>query len=84
MARLNHTLYQAQPFIHVAGGSTIALTIGHPAGIFGGLMMVAAGLLVFYYRISHRIQKHDMKAYGRCVHAHTCHRRTAEAGARSS
>lgn len=77
MKHLPDPLYAKLPHLYVIGGLGVVLLVDHPVAVLSGTLLVAAGLSVFNYRLTHRVKKRDMGAYGRCEMAHTCERRQA-------
>ena len=77
MKHVPDSVYAKLPHLYVIGGLGAVLFIDHPAAVASGVLLVVAGLSVFNYRLTHRIKKKDMGAFGRCEMAHTCERRQA-------
>ena len=77
MKHLPDPLYAKLPHLYVIAGLGVVLLVDHPVATLSGTLLVAAGLSVFNFRLSHRVKKKDMGAYGRCEMAHTCERRQA-------
>lgn len=77
MKHLPDPLYAKLPHLYVIAGLCVVLLVDHPVAVLSGTLLVAAGLSVFNYRLTHRVKKRDMGAYGRCEMAHTCERRQA-------
>ena len=77
LKHVSDSVYAKLPHLYVIGGLCAVLLIDHPAAVASGVLLVVAGLSVFNYRLTHRIKKKDMGAFGRCEMAHTCERRQA-------
>jgi hypothetical protein len=54
MAHLPPKVYRHLPDIYVVSGFGIALNVEHPIGVVSSFILVAAGLFVFHFRLSHR------------------------------
>ncbi|OGV74578.1 MAG: hypothetical protein A3B82_00700 [Methylophilales bacterium RIFCSPHIGHO2_02_FULL_57_10] len=54
MAHLPNKVYRHLPDLYILGGVCVVLNIDHPIGVLGGLMLVAAGLIVFHLRLEYR------------------------------
>ena len=66
MAHLPEKIYRHLPDLYVVAGVCVILNIDHPIGVLGGLMLVAAGLFVFHFRLEHRSTKEKLReAHGR-------------------
>jgi len=52
MAYLPNKVYRHLPDLYVVAGIYVILNIEHPIGFFSGILLVAAGLFVFHFRLS--------------------------------
>lgn len=51
MAYLPNKVYRHLPDLYVVAGIYVLLNIDHPIGFFSGILLVAAGLFVFHFRL---------------------------------
>lgn len=51
MARLPKKVYRHLPDLYVLAGIYVLLNVYHPIGFFSGMVLVAAGLFVFHFRL---------------------------------
>jgi hypothetical protein len=65
-------IYRYIPFMYVISGVSILLMTRQPIALFSGLLLVAAGLLVFYSRLENRITTQELRGYKQCAQALTC------------
>ena len=75
MKHVPDALYVKLPFLYVLGGMCVLLLVRHPLAELSGSLLVIAGLFVFNSRLTHRVKRQEMGAYGRCEMSHTCERR---------
>jgi len=52
MAYLPDKVYRLLPDLYVIAGIYVLLNIDHPIGFFSGILLVAAGLFVFHFRLN--------------------------------
>lgn len=52
MAYLPNKVYRHHPDLYVVAGIYVLLKIDHLIGFFSGILLVAAGLFVFHFRLS--------------------------------
>ena len=52
MAYLPNKVYRHLPDLYVVAGIYVLLKIDHPIGFFSGILLVAAGLFVFHFRLN--------------------------------
>ena len=52
MAYLPDKVYRHLPDLYVIAGIYVLLSIDHPIGFFSGILLVAAGLFVFHFRLN--------------------------------
>ena len=65
-------VYRYMPFLYVIAGVAVLLITGQPIALFSGLVLVAAGLIVFYSRLENRITTQELRSYKQCAQALTC------------
>jgi hypothetical protein len=72
MFHLPNSVYRYVPFAYVIAGVSTLLLVGNLIGVFSGLLLVIAGLLVFYSRLENRITTQELMNYKQCAQALTC------------
>jgi hypothetical protein len=53
MGQLPKKIYRHLPDLYVLSGIFVLLNIDHPIGVLSGVLLVAAGLFVFHFRLRH-------------------------------
>lgn len=53
MGHLPNRVYRHLPDLYVLAGIYVLLNIDHLIGFFSGMLLVAAGLFVFHFRLRH-------------------------------